>query len=717
MRIALIYNRDSKNVINLFGIPNREQIGIRTIRRIADALKSGKHQVKTIEGDKDLIDRLEEFMPKVVKGERPGLVFNVSYGIQGQARYTHVPSILEMVGVPYVGSGPLAHGLALDKVMAKMIFRQHGLPTPHFTVLHPWDSDIPRGLSYPVVVKPKNEAVSFGVRIVSNSDELQEAAAAVFEVFKQPVLVEHFIEGREINVGLLGNIRPEAFPPVELIFGTDGPPIYTYEDKVHTSGRQIKFECPARIENDLTLKAQDLARRAFEALGCYDCARVDMRLDENGRLYILEVNSLPSLGEHGSYLIGAKEANLDFPELVNRLVDVTSARYFGTPRPMRLTGKDADPEQLVFAFLTERRDQIERRLRFWTNTHSRSNDHVGIQDVVKRLNESFEEIGLSQVERFSDGRLTWAWETQAGIRDGTLFIGHIDVPLGQEAPVQEFRRDPEWLHGEGIGLSRAPLTTLEFALKALKSLRKLRRIPLGVLYYADEGRDAIQSEEIIRAAATEASRVLILRPGNVENKLITQRRGQRKYRLRVEGIPARLGKARKKPDVMHWTYGKLAELSSLSSQKDRIAVAAIDVKAVSFPMLLPHILTVTLLATYGDEQLADELESRMRQVLGTNGNSWELEMISDRPPMKKSPANRKLVKELEEIANRWEIPFEQESSLWPSVAGLVPASVGVVCGVGPVAINLCTPQEAAQRISLLQRTLLIAEFLIQQSQG
>ncbi|MFQ6047675.1 MAG: D-alanine--D-alanine ligase, partial [Gemmatimonadales bacterium] len=81
-------------VINLFGMPNREKIGRKTIKRLTDALKKGGHQVIALEGDKDLVERLEEFMPRVVHGERPGMVFNVSYGIQGQARYTHVPSIL-----------------------------------------------------------------------------------------------------------------------------------------------------------------------------------------------------------------------------------------------------------------------------------------------------------------------------------------------------------------------------------------------------------------------------------------------------------------------------------------------------------------------------------------------------------------------------------------------------------------------------------------------
>lgn len=132
MKIAVVYNRDRGNAINLFGTPNRETIGLKTISRLTTALKAGGYSVIALEGDKDLVNRLEEFVPRVVKGERPGLVFNVSYGIQGQARYTHVPSILEMVGIPYVASGPLAHSLCLDKVVTKMILRQHGLPTPDF---------------------------------------------------------------------------------------------------------------------------------------------------------------------------------------------------------------------------------------------------------------------------------------------------------------------------------------------------------------------------------------------------------------------------------------------------------------------------------------------------------------------------------------------------------------------------------------------------------
>ena len=353
MKIAVVYNRNSKSVINLFGMPNREKIGMQTIKKLTDALKEGGHQVTAFEGDKDLVERLEEFMPRVVSGERPGLVFNVSYGIQGQARYTHVPSILEMVGIPYVASGPLAHSLALDKVVTKMILRQNNLPTPDFAVLQTPDMPLDEDLKYPMIVKPKNEAVSFGLKVVQNEPELREAADVIFNEFGQAVLAEQYIEGREINVGLLGNNPPEAFPPVELDFG-EGPQIYTYEDKMRSSGRTIQPICPAPIGEELTRQAQDIARRAFTALGIYDCARVDMRLDGT-QLYILEINSLPSLGEHGSYLVGAAYVGLDFTKFVNRLVEVASARYFGTPEPVQVDIKRADPRSHVFSYITDRR--------------------------------------------------------------------------------------------------------------------------------------------------------------------------------------------------------------------------------------------------------------------------------------------------------------------------------------------------------------------------
>jgi D-alanine-D-alanine ligase len=708
VKIAVAYNRESRNVINLFGMPNKETIGLRTIKRISDALRQGGHQVIAVEGDKDLVDRLEEFMPRVVKGERPGMVFNVSYGIQGQARYTHVPGILEMVGVPYVGSGPLAHSLSLDKVVTKMILRQNELPTPEFHVLDALDAALPE-LEYPMIVKPKNEAVSFGLKVVHDEAELRQAATVIFEEYGQSVLVERYVEGREVNVGLMGNGPPEALPPVELMFG-EGPSIYTYEDKTGKSGRQISHRCPAEIGEELNRRAQELAIRAFTVLGCADCARVDMRLDDDGNLYILEVNSLPSLGEHGSYLVGAEHIGLDFAGVVNRLVEEASARYFGTPEPPHLDAPKT-PSTQIFSYVTQRRDVMEKRLRDLSQHVSHTDDPIGVQAAVRRADRMLVEIGLKPVPELTDERSAWVWETTRGMEGGDLLIAHLDVPTTNESHTPVFRKEPEWLYGDGIGSVRAPLVMLEMALRAVRSVRRLRQRPIGVLLYTDEGRDARYSAERIRIASERARRVLVLRPGNVGDAVLTQRRGQRKYRFRAVDEPRRPGKVSKSPELLRWVWGRLEEFSALSDRSRRISVSTLDIRPEMLPMLLPHRVTCQLLVTYPKSGVADEIEGRMRESLGHRVPKWELELISDRPPMVDRRASLGLARTLEQVAQRWEIPFRRESSVWPSVAGLVGGKTACVCGLGPVARDLGTPQEAVQRISLVQRTLLLADYL------
>lgn len=713
MKVAVVYNRVSQRVINLFGVPNREKYGLKNIKRITDALKKGGHQVIALEGDKDLIDNLEDFMPRVVKGERPGMVFNLSYGIQGQARYTHVPGMLEMIGLPYVGSGPLAHSLSLDKVVSKMIFVQHGVPTPDFAVLEESGFEMP-DLKFPLIVKPKNEAVSFGIQIVRSEKQLREAADVIFKEFEQPVLAERYIAGREINVGLLGNNPVEALPPAEIVFGKGGPQIYTYEDKTKKSGREIGVECPADIGDDLKTKSQEIARRAFHVLGCYDCARVDMRLDDDGNLYVLEVNSLPSLGEHGSYVHGAAAVGLDFAGLVNRLVEVAAARYFGTPSPPELNRQRRDPSDKVFAYLTERRDELERETANWCKVRSQTNDPIGIQAAKERLEEDLLGMRLKPVPDLTDDPECWTWETSVGVKDGTLLIVHLDVPFDPQVAVQAFRRDPEWLHGEGIGTSRAPLTMMLFALRALRSARRLAKTPLGVLVYSDEGRDARYSAPTIRRAAAEAHNVLVLRPGLLGDKFVAGRRGQRRYRLVAEGPHLWPGRPTKRPEVLRWVFQKLEECSKLTSRPDRIAVSTIDLKTAHMPMLLPHQVTANLIVSFPEESVADKVESEIRGILEGKGIRWQLEMTSDRPPMKERRTTRRLVKELAAVAEKWELPLNRETSIWPSVAGLVPANTGVVCGLGPVAQELYTPEEGVQRVSLMQRTLLLSQFLCAQ---
>ena len=708
MKVAVVYNRESTDVINLFGQPNLEKYGLHAIRRITDALKKGGHQVIALEGDKNLIRRLEEFMPKVLHHERPGMVFNVSYGIQGQARYTHVPGILEMIGIPYVGSGPLAHSLALDKLVAKMIFKQVGLPTPEYIVLSAPDAPIPE-FTYPAIVKPKNESVSFGIKIVHDADEMKDAARVIFEKFSQPVLVEQFIDGREVNVGVLGN-PPQALPPVELTFG-DGPRIYTEDDKKGKSGRTVDKVCPAPLSDALTEKIKDVAVRAFESLGCFDCARVDLRIDADDNPYILEINSLPSLGEHGSFVEAAEAAGLDFTGLVNELVKVASARYFATPAVTEV-GWDANGAQdAMVRTLIQSRDKIERRVKELVAIPSRTDDLVGLRDIVRSMDKPLRELGLSRLRDLTDDRYCWSYETEKGLDDGTLLIVQIDVPSNSGDLRTPFRRDPEWLYGDGVGVSRAPLAVVEFALKALKSHRRLKPQRLGVLLYGDEGLNAIHSSDKIRAAATRAKNAIVIRPGTQGGQLVSERRGLRTYRLLVEGSAKRLGQPSKKSEPLRWTCQCLEKMATLSNRKERIAVAASNIRANGLPGHLPHVIRAEVLVSHSGETARDRIDSELRKILGKDSHRWDLESVSDRPAFKRRSVSQSLLKQVESVAERWQVPCSSESSLSPSVAGLVPDRTAALCGFGPAVVDVYTANEAVQRISLMQTTLLLAGTL------
>ncbi|TIV91204.1 MAG: ATP-grasp domain-containing protein, partial [Mesorhizobium sp.] len=156
------------------------------------------------EGDKGLLATLERFMPPDPQARPSGMVFNMAAGIQGECRLTHVPAMLEMAGIPYTGSSPLGHGLALDKVITKRLIRDSGVPTPNFRVMRR-GTEGTGDLRFPVVVKPRHESSSFGLQLVHEPARLRQAVEVIVTQYAQDALVEEYIEGREITVALLGN--------------------------------------------------------------------------------------------------------------------------------------------------------------------------------------------------------------------------------------------------------------------------------------------------------------------------------------------------------------------------------------------------------------------------------------------------------------------------------------------------------------------------------
>jgi D-alanine-D-alanine ligase len=333
MRIVVVGNQDREAVINRFGRPCPESYGRRTLQMVVDALWETYGAVAYLEGGKTMLAELERCLPAERGSRRPsGLVFNMAYGIQGDCRYTHVPAMLEMAGIPYTGSNPLGHALALDKVVTKTLIRQAGVPTPDFVVMGGRTESV-AGLRFPLVVKPRHESTSFGLHLVRDRAELEDAVVQVTRRYQQEALVEEYIDGREVSIGLLGNDPAECLPPVELDFASRELRLMSRDDKYHRRGDEPRKVCPAPLAPDALRRLNEIAVATFRACHCRDYARVDIRIDASGHPYVLEINSMASLGRGGSFVRAAAAAGYSFGALVSRIVDVAHERCFGIPAP------------------------------------------------------------------------------------------------------------------------------------------------------------------------------------------------------------------------------------------------------------------------------------------------------------------------------------------------------------------------------------------------
>lgn len=326
MKVAVVRNRKKKGVIYEYGRPSPEKYGRKSVQRVMDALRAGGHEIKVMEGDITLFSKLRKFIPPDENGRPTGVVFNLSYGIQGDCRYTHLPAMLEMVGIPYTGANPLGHAISLDKVVTKQILDKEGIPTPKMAVLSRPDPSAAEGLRFPLVVKPRHESTSCGLHLVHTHEELISAVRSVTAQFEQDALVEEYIPGRELCISILGNRELEVLPFVELDFNGRENPMLTREDKFHRTEDEPQKNCPIVIARDLETRIREMVTRAFRLCQCRDYARVDLRIDRFGNPYILEINSMASLGQGGTFVVAAREAGYSFEALINEIIHISASR-------------------------------------------------------------------------------------------------------------------------------------------------------------------------------------------------------------------------------------------------------------------------------------------------------------------------------------------------------------------------------------------------------
>jgi D-alanine-D-alanine ligase len=296
-----------------------------TVMAVASALASAGHQVIMIEGNEDAYLKLRQ--------TRPDIVFNVCEGLRGNSRESHVPALLEMLGIPYTGSGVLPLALALDKTAAKKMFLFHGVPTPAFRTIAPGEAVTWDGLRFPLFVKPALEGSSMGISPqskVNTPAELEERVRYTHEWYHQPALIEEFIDGREFTVGLLGNETPLVFPIIEINYNLVPPEhgnVYSYLFKQQWDADDY-YLCPAPVDAQTEALLKETAVNAFRALGCTDVGRVDIRLGTDGVPYVLEINPLPGLTPAFSDLCRqADKAGWTYAELINGILEAALYRH------------------------------------------------------------------------------------------------------------------------------------------------------------------------------------------------------------------------------------------------------------------------------------------------------------------------------------------------------------------------------------------------------
>jgi D-alanine-D-alanine ligase len=329
------------------GTSSERDVSLASGIRVAEALRSRGHDVTPVDPARGPISAEEqralmsgtvvqvappspaalkqlarEALPRLVSNlPRQGDTDVVFLGLHGgSGEDGTIQSLLDLTGVPYTGSGHLGSALAMDKDVSKKLFRQAGVGTADWLMAPASIDEVRATLGFPVIVKPSKQGSTVGLSIVKDPSELQ---AAIDEAFRHDdeVMIEQFIAGRELTVGILGDL---ALPVGEIIPKHE---IYDYECKYTPGMAEERF--PADLTPEATARVQDQARRAFRAMKLGGYARIDFRMASDGSFYCLEGNTLPGMTNTSLIPQGAAAAGISFPELCDRIVQLALERRGG----------------------------------------------------------------------------------------------------------------------------------------------------------------------------------------------------------------------------------------------------------------------------------------------------------------------------------------------------------------------------------------------------
>lgn len=325
MKLALIHS-DAKGLTlhpDLKGIHNVDVC----LTDVHGALEALGHEVVCIPARDGMFAQLKRLKPRI------DLAFNLAddgYGCNTQLE-PHIPAMLDILGIPYTGSDFVCLANCLDKVRTKQLLIANNLPTPDYAVFEgriSSKSKLPR-LRFPLIIKPAREDASIGLKkdsVVGDKAGLIKKVNSIVNEFKQPALVEEFIDGREILVGILGRAKPIVLPITEIVF--DLPAMqrkFLYYDTkwLYDSDhyRRTVAKCPAELDEACTDTLHSMAKKAYELLGVRDYGKVEFRLNEQGKPYIIEINPNSDLSKGVELHRMAKANNMDYTDFIGQIIE------------------------------------------------------------------------------------------------------------------------------------------------------------------------------------------------------------------------------------------------------------------------------------------------------------------------------------------------------------------------------------------------------------
>ncbi len=727
MKVAVIYNKkaDAEGVINVFGMQNQETYNPKTVERVAAALEHGGHNVRVIDGNINVIEQLQNFMPRVVQGEQPGMVFNMAYGLQGVSRYTHIPSLMEMLGIPYVGSSPAGHGIALDKVTTKVMVQAAGLPTAPYWVFYNADQ-IPEDMPFPLITKPKMEAVSLGIQVIHDMPSLKAAIGDLVEQFKQPILVEQFIPGREFAVGLLGNHNAEILPIVEIDLEGDENAIQSLTDKLRQPRGKI---CPAQIDDKLANELRRLTRETFRVLGIYDFCRVDFRMDKEGNLYILELNSMASLGQTGTYVYAAKVAGYTYEAMINRMLDVAVERYFGNQQLDQVSvgeGEEKvkkDPLRIrLRSYLRGNLVTMENQLEKMVEINSFVENTEGVNSLGRWLANHLSQLGFNRevYPRAEFGNVLYFSNHMENDND-ILLVGNLDNPVDFE-DYSGYTQERGRIYGTGVSRGKGGLAVLLGALKALRHTRSLKRVKCGILLITDDSKGGRSSRPVLQELAGKSKNVIGLSGAGLGGEVLTACYGSLQYSIEINRVKTQpvLKSASEKDDPILFATQKIAALKKLNSEEAGtfVTLTGMDTKGIlSQPA---YHAALSFLIRYRSPGQREKLEEQVTRIFELRTQDTIRSHIArglQRKPFQENERTLHLFNAIKHIADLVEVRVKKADNGVASLLGNVPEGSAAVDGLGPVTGGYGTNSEYIMRDSLIDRSVLLAYLIYKSSKN